>query len=129
MAIRAEERELSAAEVASTSTEMWAKVWREELEGVYGGLARTHLEATTCAFKLFEGCERASELQRRAMSALGSLPAPTVELVGDREKRARKDGGHTKGQAARRRLPVFEELERGGVKRCKKKLFTARYHA
>ena len=88
-------------------------MWREELEGEYGGLARTHLEATTCAFKLFEGCERASELQRRAMSALGSLPASTVELVGDRERRTRKDGGRTKGQAPRRRLPVFEELERG----------------
>ena len=102
----------------AVSQEAWVEVWKEELRGVYGTLAETHLEKTTCSFLLFAECEGASELQRRSMRALGGLPAPTIELMatpGRRGAAGERAGGGAPRQPGRRsgRLPMFEALVHG----------------
>ena len=116
-----------------TSRETWIAVWWEELRRVYGSLARPGLESSTCAFKLFQKDEESSELQRRALEAIGELQAPKVELVSAEEGRdaeagptgraGRTSGGDDADVAPRggarrspriaqrgRRAPMFEDI-------------------
>jgi hypothetical protein len=58
----------------------WKDIWIEEMEEVYGSLATADLTRTTCSFELFRGSGRGSEVQRRALDAVGSLPAPRGQV-------------------------------------------------
>ena len=68
-------------------------MWEEGLRETYGELWSPDLVHSTCAFELFDqwvkmGAVEASELQRRAMAALGALPAPRGRVM-VREKKER----------------------------------------
>ena len=54
----------------------WKSVWLEEMKAIYGELADPGIVHTTCGFELFKGNTQASEVQRRALDAVASMPAP-----------------------------------------------------
>ena len=64
--------------------EPWRILWWERLREMYGPLAEPGLERSTCAFKKCADMRDASELQRRAMEAWGSLPPITSRMEQDR---------------------------------------------
>ena len=61
--------------------EPWRILWWERLKEIYGPLAEPDLERSTCAFKKCVDMGDASELQRRAMEAWGSLPGGKAVLL------------------------------------------------
>ena len=60
-------------------TDSWKEMWWEELRKVYGPLAGKQLLQGTCAFRLFQGSESATEVQRRGLKVWGQLKAPEEE--------------------------------------------------
>lgn len=54
----------------------WKDIWWETIEKVYGKLTDAELIRGTCSFKKNKMNSSSTELQRRALEALGELPPP-----------------------------------------------------
>ena len=87
--------------------EPWRAIWWERLREIYGPLAEPGLEASTCSFKKCKEMTEASEQQRRAMEAWGSLPPPEAVMEQTEEQGEDGSGGRTRKS---KRLAVFENL-------------------
>ena len=104
-----------------TKGEPWKHMWWEELQATYGDLATPELLQGTCAFKKFGENKKASEMQRRALSALGELQPPQGERKekeedGEGKKRVTGEGKKGRKKRKTREKTYLEEAEGfGGI--------------
>ena len=110
-----------AAAIGSGRDAPWKAMWWEELRKKYGRLAEAGLERSTCAFHLMQENLEASEVQRRAMGAIGGVRAPRgmrrqvkegTGGKGAKEGKGKTGNGRGKkggGKQARKRRVLGEE--------------------